>query len=320
MADVPIDLPAGTVAIKGPQRAGITATLVIGALAYAGLAPVVLATNHTTISVGVGGLTHQGLTPTSNLGQTIITLDVGALVFKGPQRLEVSSISLEAGGLALAGRTTGVLVDTPGGLVSIPAGVLAYQGLALDRIPTLPISMGVGSLRFSGQYVRVAFKDLGCGQLVYQGYAPTVNATISGGIALPAGAIQVAGPAFVPDFGVAIPVGALTITTPSMSVVSSGNIEIPSGSLVWTGHAPTQPPLFLAVPVGRVVFTSTAPFVDATRDLIAGALVFTGRTPAPLVTGVPVTNPDIVVFTVQVVRGYDAAGTVTRVVSSEVRR
>jgi hypothetical protein len=104
-----------------------------------------------------------------------------------------------------------------------------------------------------------------------------------------------------------------------MNVVTTGNIEIPAGSLVITGTV-TDLPALITVPVGSLVLTGHTLSPEATRELGVGELVWTGTTPIPLIAGVPITDPDTIAFGVTIERTYHSTVRIRRAVSSEVVR
>jgi hypothetical protein len=316
-----IQIPAGEIEIKGPARDSGTIAIDLGEVAYAGLAPVVDITNvSNTIDVGVGALAYQGHVQTVRSGDLQLNLEAGSLVIKGPAHPEAIP-QLLTGTLAYTGHALVALDDLPGSGLSIPPGSLVLQGQVLDRLPTQTIAVPVGALTLSGQYVSVAFKQPDCGQLVWQGYAPSTGGVQQITILIGPGeqGWQGLAPVSHLDHFISPAAGSLVYAAPLMNVTTTGNIEIPAGSIVITGTV-TDLPALITVPVGSLVLTGQILSPEATREMGTGELVWTGTTPIPLIAGVPITDPDTIAFGVTIERTYHSTVRIRRAVSSEVVR
>lgn len=352
-----IAIPAGSLAYTGTKPttaflgptvgqitfAGQAPTFVItnapamgaGALAWHGLAPIVdvPAPTDTTITPGVGVLGWTGYAITLRTGDSVIDIPAGQIVIKGPQRPEEKP-QPDVGRVVFTGYAFNIAVDAPGSAITIAAGQLVLAGRAPDRIADFSLSIPVGSLALSGQYVSVAFKQPDCGQLVLTGLAPTVvrnTATIS----LGAGSLVYTGLGQNAHLVVAMPKGTLAWAAPLMNVATSGNIEIGCGVLAITGTSSTVD-LVCAIPSGAITFTGLTPALGKVFDLPVGVLAMQGyavelggeRT-ADLPCGVlawhghsiivSTTKILVVPVTVHLVREVDVTVKLTRVVDHTVR-
>lgn len=354
-----ITLPAGQVNIKGPQSAtgvdrwisqecslaltGLVLTVAIaisvpaGALTltgqtnvnplaqpesrlqYTGLAPSLgFSTSDQVISPGVGALTWQGLAPAVRIGDLGVDIPAGQLVFKGPARPQVVS-QFPATVLAYTGTVTGVLVDTPGATVSIPAGVLRLTGQTPDRLNDFSLAIPAGTLTLTGRYVAVQFIQPAAGALTWQGLTPSIPAQTLV-VAIPRGQLVV-GNTLIPslryDFVQPLPAGQLTLAGLRPNVGTPDTLVMQVGVLALTGTTPTID-WTTALPVGRLLYTGTTTQVDVATGappIPVGSLVWTGYAPDLLYA-----SSHVLSARVRILRAVSAGVAVTRTLESEVER
>lgn len=214
-----------------------------------------------------------------------IQIPAGQLNLKGPQsptgvvRWQSSVQSLAFTGLAL----------TLAIAISVPAGAVAFQGLATSG-KEIPLAAGHVALTGLAPTVTATSGTVianGAGALQYQGLALTVRV---GDLALeiPAGQLVFKGPAR-PAAVFQIPQAAITVTgyAANVAVDSPGSaVSIPAGVVAFTGHALTaDPDKGIAIPAGTLALSGQYVSV-AFKGLGAGSLVWQGLAPT-IGTGSP---------------------------------
>lgn len=284
-----VGVPAGAIAFKGPQRAGLeipagqlsfvgrTLTrgeidIPAGAISHVGLTPSITGTTSDAIAIPAGSLRWLGLAPTARLNDSLIDIPAGQLVIKGPARPQ-SVHQMGVGSLALTGRVLIAAVDVPGSNIGIPQGVIALTGTTSTVIQTQSVSIPAGTLTITGNYVAVAFMQPDVGQLVWQGLAPTIGGTQAISISPANGVLAFRSDAPTAHLSVALPVGSLVWTAPPMEVAATGTIAIPAGTLTYTGQSATAH-LVCVIPAGQLNLTGQLGVVDRGIPIPSGTLQF----------------------------------------------
>lgn len=218
--DVGVEIPAGQLVIKGPQRPAFVPQLGVGSLAFTSLALVVSEdTPGSAASIPAGSLVFAGQAPDRIAGFAIAT-PVGALTLTGQypsvafKGLDVGRLTWQGFALAIGGAG-----DSIG--ITIPVGALVMGQTAL--VPSL-------------QYDFV--QAIPAGAIVLTGFEP--NAGTSESLVLQVGSLQLAGQAPTIDWGTGLGVGSLPHTGYALHVeIAVGALDVPTGELVWHGYAPT---------------------------------------------------------------------------------
>ena len=169
-----VTVPSGSLAYSGQSpRVAESVTVAAGSLALTGQAPTVQTTEHVTASPAPGSVTYAGSALALRLA---VDIDAGHVVWTGaaptvaisaPQTVKPASgslvlaaqaltvddsetLSLDAGTLAIIGQSPTVGMTDSGEVAAVPAGSIAFMGIAPLIIAPLTIGIGPGALRLTG--------------------------------------------------------------------------------------------------------------------------------------------------------------------------
>ncbi len=244
----------------------------------AGLAPAVAL----GVSMGLGALGLAG----GYVGVAFPGAETGALAFAGQApTVNVGTgtntdIAVPAGSLTLAGADPSLRYDF---VIDVPSGSLALSGQAPNAAIGGALPVPVGALALTGEAPAASIGyglPVPVGALAFTGEAPTLSETSNTTLAIPAGALTLAGG----YNGVAFPgaeTGALVFAgqAPTVSVLSGVILNPPAGALTIAGNAPTlQYDIGRAIPAGALTFAGQAPnaSIGYMRPVPAGALTLAG--------------------------------------------
>jgi hypothetical protein len=270
-----IEVPAGSLVFKGPQRpaqGNVTAEPAVGALAFTGYAPSL----QFGFSPPTGELSLTGQTPAAQSGVTI-TPDAGALSLEG-QFVGVFFKGPDPGELALTGQSPSLDFG-----VFVPAGVLTFTGQTPALSITIAVTPDAGTLSLTGQAPSLALGfEIPAGSLALTGDEPTLSS--GNRIEVDAGALAFTGqaPALTTDGRFDPSAGSLTFTGYAPALTYDTRLDPAAGSLAFTGHAPTlSAGTRIDVDAGSLTLTGYAPSLtyDVRVDPAAGVLSLTGLEP-----------------------------------------
>jgi hypothetical protein len=213
-----IEIPAGTLTLKGPARPSSSFTL----------------------SPDPASLTFTGYAPTA-LATTTLAPDVGTLVLTGQAPSLALTNPVDAGALAFTGYAPSLAV---GVTIEIGTGSLVFKGPARPTTVNTTLEPGVGSLAFTGYAPSLALTlPIDVGALTLTGYAPTVSVSSAGDVAIPiaAGALTLSG--VQPSIGNTVlspDAGSLSLEgqTPTrvFTLITNGTFTPDAAALTLTGY------------------------------------------------------------------------------------